>query len=257
MNANPKALTVVIPTRDEEHNVGPLIDRLGRALSGIDAEILFVDDSTDATPAAILAAASGAAVPVHLLHRSPAQRWGGLGGAVCDGFAAARSDWLLVMDGDLQHPPSVAAELFRKAVHSEADVVVASRYLEDGSVEGLAGPLRRTVSKTSTWVAKGVFPRRLGGCSDPMSGFFAVRSEVVAALPLSPRGYKILLEILVHGHLQVTEVPFGFAPRPTGHSKACLREGARFGAQLAALRVSRRGRRPARPRPVVGLTADL
>lgn len=249
MSTATKALTVVIPTRDEEHNVGPLIEGLGHVLCSLDAEILFVDDSDDRTPAAILAAASEAAVPVRLLHRSPSQRWGGLGGAVCDGFAAARSDWLLVMDGDLQHPPAVAAELFRTAVRSGADVVVASRYLEGGSVEGLAGPARRTVSKASTWVAKGVFPRRLGACSDPMSGFFAIRSEVATALPLNPRGYKILLEILVHRHLRVAEVPFGFALRQTGRSKACLREGARFGAQLAALRVGRRSRRPRSPVP--------
>jgi dolichol-phosphate mannosyltransferase len=255
VNESSTALTVVIPTRDEEDNVGPLTDRLGQALAGLDAEILFVDDSCDCTPAAILAAAPGVTVPVRILHRTPAQRWGGLGGAVCDGFHAARGEWLVVMDGDLQHPPAVAAELFRKGLHSGADVVVASRYLAGGSVEGLAGPARRTVSRASTWIAKGVFPRRLGGCSDPMSGFFAIRRDVATGMPLNPRGYKILLEILVQRDLEVTEVPFGFALRPTGQSKACLREGARFGAQLATLRVGRR--RPRAARSVAGLATDV
>ena len=70
---------------------------------GIDAEIIFVDDSTDDTPDVIREVAASAALPVRLIHRE--HRTGGLGGAVLEGFAAAAADACLVMDGDLQHPP--------------------------------------------------------------------------------------------------------------------------------------------------------
>ncbi len=43
-------LTVIVPTRNEAGNVAPLVARLDAALGDSDAEILFVDDSSDETP---------------------------------------------------------------------------------------------------------------------------------------------------------------------------------------------------------------
>jgi hypothetical protein len=97
---------VLVPTRNEAGNAGPLVARLGPVLAGLGGEVLFVDDSDDHTPAAVAAAASAAAVPVRLLHRAPSERTGGLGGAVQEGLAAATARWTVVMDGDLQHPRS-------------------------------------------------------------------------------------------------------------------------------------------------------
>src|SRR5215469_3649931 len=78
----PSRVCVLVPTRNEAGNVGPLLARLGPVLAGLGGEVLFVDDSDDQTPAAVAAAASTAAVPVRLLHRAGAERTGGLGGAV-------------------------------------------------------------------------------------------------------------------------------------------------------------------------------
>src|SRR5262245_42829446 len=84
----PPRVCVLVPTRNEAGNVGPLVARLGPVLEGLGGEVLFVDDSDDHTPAAVAAAASAAAVPVRLLHRARAERTGGLGGAVQEGLAA-------------------------------------------------------------------------------------------------------------------------------------------------------------------------
>src|SRR5258708_2024060 len=46
-------LTVVIPTRNERDNVRPLLETLKQALSGINVEVIFVDDSDDETPVVI------------------------------------------------------------------------------------------------------------------------------------------------------------------------------------------------------------
>jgi len=56
-------LTVVIPTRNEAPNVPEMLRRLDGALRDLDAEVLFVDDSDDDTPAVISAAARAAPVP--------------------------------------------------------------------------------------------------------------------------------------------------------------------------------------------------
>src|SRR5579859_1950183 len=80
--SDPPLLTILVPTRHEEHNVGPLLDRLDAALADLSAQILIVDDSDDATAAAVAEAAAGRSRPVLLLERPPGRRPGGLSGAV-------------------------------------------------------------------------------------------------------------------------------------------------------------------------------
>jgi dolichol-phosphate mannosyltransferase len=146
------------------------------------------------------------------------------------------------MDADLQHPPELLPELIREARRSMVDVVIGSRYSTTGSV-GKFAARRRCLSRGSALAAHVLFPRRLRGVSDPMSGFFLVRRSAVDVASLRPRGFKILLEILLRGgNLTTSEVPFHFGERQAGESKASLREGGRYVRQLIALRVGRRGR---------------
>jgi dolichol-phosphate mannosyltransferase len=233
---------VLVPTRNEAGNVGPLVARLGPVLAGLGGEVLFVDDSDDHTPAAVAAAARVAAVPVRLVHRARAQRTGGLGGAVQQGLAAATARWTVVMDGDLQHPPERVPDLIAAAERG-ADLVVATRYAGEGSAGGLSSRFRGLASRGAGAAARLLFPRTLAGVSDPMSGFFAVRTAAVHPGDLRPRGFKILLELLVRTPgLRVAEVPFMFAERHDGQSKASGREAARYLRQLAALRLAVAGR---------------
>jgi dolichol-phosphate mannosyltransferase len=234
--------TVVVPTYDERGNVAELVQRLGAALAGRPGiEVLFVDDSSDGTADAIRAAALTSDLPVRLLHRAPEERAGGLAGAVVAGIAAARGGWVVVMDGDLQHPPELVP-LLRDAAEG-ADIAVASRYCGAGEASGLSSSWRRSVSSTSTLLARSCFPRRVGRvCTDPMTGFFCVRREAVHLDRLRPRGFKILLEVLARHDLAVTEVPFAFGERHEGASKASWRNGAQFLVQMAALRMGRMAR---------------
>ncbi|UNK69718.1 glycosyltransferase family 2 protein [Microbacterium sp. H1-D42] len=226
------AVSVIIPTYNEGPNVAPLVARLS-VLPNI-AEVVFVDDSTDGTPAEIERVAADSSVPVRLLHRDEAT--GGLGGAVLRGFDVATSEVCIVMDGDLQHPPEVITQLIERYDRGEADVVVASRYAGEGSAAGLAGFTRRAVSRGSTLLTKAMFPRRLFGCSDPMTGFFLVDLRKIDRASLRPQGFKILLEILARHTLRIAEVSFDFADRNAGESKASLRQGIRFLRQLSSLR---------------------
>lgn len=230
-------LSVIVATRNESANVGPLLTALHAALGGLAAEIIVVDDSSDDTPAQVLAVAEGAGHPVRLLHREVDERVGGLGGAVLAGLRCARGDWAVVMDGDLQHPPGLVPELLAAGQRSGVDLVVASRYAGAGGAQGLANRVRSFVSRGATTLAKATFPRRLAECTDPMSGFFAVRRAAVDLDRLRPRGFKILLEIIVRSvRLPLTEVPFQFGVRLSGRSKASIREGLRYAGKLVSLR---------------------
>jgi dolichol-phosphate mannosyltransferase len=229
-------LSVIVPTRNESENVRPLVERLTKATEGIHTEIVFVDDSDDETPGTVLDVARRSRCRVKLIHRTPAERTGGLGGAVVEGLRSSEATFACVMDGDLQHPPELVPELLEAAVSRDKDIVVASRYCDRGAADTF-GPVRSLVSKGSSALAHGVFPRRLHDVTDPMSGFFLVRREAVDPDALKPRGFKILLEVLVRNpSLRRSEVPFGFGDRNAGESKASVREGMRFLSLLLALR---------------------
>ncbi|RZB15827.1 glycosyltransferase [Streptomyces sp. F001] len=234
----PGAVTIVVPTFNESANIRQLLHQITESVpSRLPCEVVFVDDSTDDTPQVIREAAQDCPFPVTVLHR--AEPVGGLGGAVVEGMKAAGSDWIVVMDGDCQHPPSLVPELVATGERTNAGLVVASRYIKGGSRAGLAGSYRVAVSRAATWLTKTLFPRRLHGISDPMSGFFAVRRSAVTAETLTPLGYKILLELAVRSRPRtVTEVPFVFQERFAGDSKSTAAEGRRFLRHLAGLRTA-------------------
>ena len=230
-------LTIIVPTRNEVANVAPLLDRLGAALAGRSFEVLFVDDSTDATPEVIAAGAAARPFPVRLIARPPERR-NGLSGAVVEGMTAAAGRWLCVIDADLQHPPELIPRLLSQANRTGADIVVASRQANLLGPVGLSRA-RAFTSQTLTILARMVFPRVLKNVSDPLTGFFLARRAAVDPAVLQPEGFKILLELLVrHPDLRVTELHFDFAPRHDGQSKANLNEGMRFFRHLTRLRLT-------------------
>ena len=242
-------LAVLVPTRNEAANIEELLRRISAAVTGIPTEIVFVDDSDDDTPDVIRDVTrrrGGGTCRVSLIHRRDGQRTGGLGGAVVDGLRAAEAPWACVLDADLQHPPEVIPRLLAAAERDGADLAVASRYCGTGRADGL-GPARALISTACGSAAKLLFPARLGGVTDPMSGFFLVRRSAIRLDELRPRGFKILLELLVrHGGLRTTEVPYTFADRHAGESKGTLREGLTYLGSLADLRLDRGASPPSR-----------
>lgn len=227
-------LSIIVPTFNEAPNVAELVRRVTAAVDGIDAEIVFVDDSTDTTPDVVLEVAASAALPVRLIHRDVPS--GGLGGAVLEGFEAAAADACLVLDGDLQHPPEKIPDLWRRYQDGDVDIVIASRYAGGGTANGLADRTRVMVSKGATALTRAMFPIKLKDVSDPMTGFFLIDRGSIDSAALKPRGFKILLEILARRPLRVAEVPFDFGDRHAGESKASMRQGVHFLTQLTALR---------------------
>jgi len=239
-------LSLVVPTRNERENIEALVVRVAAALGALDYEILFADDSDDDTPVVVnrLAATNPA---IRLLHREPEDRSGGLSTAVVEGMRHARGALIAILDGDLQHPPEELPAMVDAA--EDADIVVASRYIAGGSSAGLDGWYRQAVSRGSKLAAAALF-RRVRACSDPMSGFFLIRREVIEHADLQPVGFKVLLEILVRGQwTRLTEVPYMFGEREGGASKASVEQGRAYLRHLRELRLTgERGRGPVRYR---------
>src|SRR5262245_7333497 len=187
----PPELSIVVPTRNENGNVPLLVLQLGRALTGIAWEVIFVDDdSADGT----------AATARRLARRDPRvrciRRLGrrGLAGACIEGMLAASAPAIAVMDADLQHDEK-CLPLMLEHVRAGAELVVGTRRTQDGLVTAGLSPVRTWGSRLATKLA-----RRLAGVklSDPMSGFFLIRQDVFEALAprLSNQGFKLLLDIV-------------------------------------------------------------
>ncbi|MDR7414568.1 MAG: polyprenol monophosphomannose synthase [Armatimonadota bacterium] len=203
-------VSVVVPTYNERETLSELVGRLHQAL-GSGYEVVVVDDSSpDGT--AELARELGRQYPVRVLQR-PGKL--GLGSAVLEGARAASGRWVVVMDADLSHPPEVVPELV-DALRSGAELAVGSRYVPGGGVRDWPWR-RRLMSRVAVALARLWLRERV---SDPVSGFFAARRELLLDPTLEGIGYKILLEVLVRNRgRSVVEVAYVFTDRRGGRSK--------------------------------------
>jgi dolichol-phosphate mannosyltransferase len=156
----------------------------------------------------------------------------GLATAVIEGFRSSTGDIVVVMDGDLSHPPSVIPIMVERLRSGASDFVLGSRYVEGGSVDEEWSGFRKLNSGIASVLARPLCPLK-----DPMSGFFALRRADIPDLRrLAPIGYKIALEILVKGDFRKpTEVPIHFAERQHGESKLSLKEQLSFIRHLGRL----------------------
>ena len=209
-------LTVVVPTLNEAGNVEALLEKLGVALAGIEWEAIFVDDgSTDGTPE-LLTRIAQSDRRVRLIRRIGRR---GLSSAVVEGALASTAPAIAVIDADLQHDERILPDLYRAIGAQGHELAIGTRYAGDGST-GEWDDKRLKISRFATALASPIMKTRL---SDPMSGFFAVRRDVLlaAAPKLSSVGYKILLDLVASSPhpLKVAEVGYKFGTRRSGESK--------------------------------------
>ena len=224
-------LTILVPTYNESNNITPLVKRVRAALDlegeeGYDSnwyEILFVDDSDDSTPQ-IIQQWTYEDARVRLDHR-PKNRRTGLATAVVEGFQNSKGTYICCLDSDLQHPPEVIVSLLQKIIAKNADIAVASRYTKGGSAEGLQTKTRKAISHGLRYTSHFLLPRTRK-TSDPGGGFFLFHKDVIDGVSLKPKGFKILLELLVRGkHSRVVDIPYVFQTREHDESKATLDQG--------------------------------
>ncbi|MBI1813080.1 glycosyltransferase family 2 protein [Candidatus Peregrinibacteria bacterium] len=217
-------LSLILPTYNEAQNLPELVPQIERALGGMSFEIIIVDDDS---PDRTWKAARGISkddAHVHVLRRIGRR---GLSSAVIEGFLAAKGDVLAVMDADGQHDMGILPKLAH-AVTTNGGLAIGSRYAEGGSI-GQWDERRHVMSRFAT-----AFAIRLCRVTvkDPMSGFFAIhRSTFEEVLPrLNPKGFKILLDLLMHVSraTPVREVPFTFSNRRHGESKLSRRVQIEF-----------------------------
>lgn len=207
-------VSIVIPTYNEKENIKILIQKIQREFreNSIKGEIIVVDDNSPDRTGEILENLKKKDKNLKIIHRKGKL---GLSSAVLDGWKIAEGNVLGVMDGDLSHPPEKIHELYNPIKNNQADFTIGSRYIKGGKIEGWNFK-RKLMSRAATILAK-----PFTNVKDPMTGFFMIKKECVRYNKLNPKGFKILLELILKANYKkIKEIPIKFINRVKGKSKA-------------------------------------
>ncbi len=216
MHREPELLSVVAPMYEEEATVDPFTERVAAALTGINYELILVNDgSKDGTRDAMAAAAArDPRVKIVSLARNFGHQ-----PALTAGLEHARGDVVVMLDGDLQDPPEVIPEMVERWKEG-VDVVYAVREQRLGE----------TLFKRVT--ARGFYTvfRRLTGLDLAVeSGDFRLMDRrALDALLAMPERNRFLRGMTVWIGFTQTAVPFVRQERHAGVTKYPLRKMLRF-----------------------------
>jgi dolichol-phosphate mannosyltransferase len=235
-------VTVVVPTYNEVNNLTALLEALwALPLPGLRA--LVVDDaSPDGTGRLADELAARTPGRLEVLHRRGPR---GLGLAYVAGFKQVLetdADIIVQMDADFSHSPGDVPRLVEAL--KTADVVIGSRYVPGGSVDGRWGLGRSVLSKSANALAHTALGLRT---HDATAGFRAWRRralETVDPNRIRSNGYHFQVEMVYLCErlgLRIAEVPIHFTTRQAGRSKMSLR--VKVDGVVGLLRVWRQHRR--------------
>ncbi len=133
------------------------------------------------------------------------------------GMKNSEGRYLIKLDADLQHPPEIINEIYKK-LSQGYEIVVASRFVRDGP-RAKRNPARGLVSRVAESLAKS-FLKGARRTSDPLSGYFGVNSKLKLEINEKWRGFKMLLFILsFNPKARTIDVPYRFQERVNGKSK--------------------------------------
>lgn len=217
-------LSVVIPAYNEEQGIAEIVDRVLSIRSQLhdvevdDLELIVVDDgSRDGT-----AEIAGSCPGVRLI-RHPGNR--GYGAALKTGFSQAKGNLLGFLDADGTYPPEYFPALCRVALTEEADLVIGSRMLGEGSE-------MPTVRRIGNFIFANLVSL-LGNhrVSDSASGMRVIRREALPHLYPLPDGLNftpVMSTRALHEEIKWQEVPIPYKER-VGRSKlSVVHDGMRF-----------------------------
>jgi dolichol-phosphate mannosyltransferase len=211
-------LSLVIPTYNEKGNIKKLIKKLQGEFkeSRINGEIIIVDDNSPDGTGKILDDLKKKQENIKVIHRKGKL---GLSSAVLEGWKIAEGEILGVMDADLSHPVEKISEMYKAIKRNKVDLVIGSRYIKGGNIVGWDFK-RKLMSKTATLLAR-VYTK----VKDPMTGFFMIKKKCIKNKKLNPKGFKILLEVIIKAdYKKIKEIPITFINRKEGKSKVGTKE---------------------------------
>ncbi len=200
-------ISLVIPTLNEEENIGSLLRQVSSILKGYRYELIVVDGhSKDRT--VNIAKSAGARIIY--------DRWG-KGSALSRGINAARGDVIISMDADLSNRPT-ELKLLIAGIETGYDICMGSRFLTGGGSDDM--PLIR---KFGNWCFVKIVNLIYGSrYTDLCYGYRSFARDVPRRLHLDEKGFGIEAEISIKAvkkGMKVLEVPSYEKRREGGDAK--------------------------------------
>lgn len=209
---------IIMPTYNEAENIKKIIPIL---FNQMDISILVVDDNSPDGTANIVEEYQNKYSNLYLLKR---EQKDGLAGAYITGFKYALDKGYQVlaqMDSDFQHPYEVLPEMLKKLEQERADVVIASRYVQNGKWE--KGSLKKEIiSKLGNIYSRFVLNSKI---NDLTGGYNIWTKKALLEIGLDniiAKGYMFQIEmkfLAEKNNLKIIEYPIKFSPRIEGQSK--------------------------------------
>jgi dolichol-phosphate mannosyltransferase len=200
-------LSVVVPVRNEQDNIEPLVREIQAALSGkLDYEIIYVDDGSSDATLQRLKEMRNECPHLHVVRH---QFSCGQSTAVRTGVKAATGDWIATLDGDGQNDP--------------ADIPKLLAALQEG-VDLIGGNRRHArrdswIKRISSVIANGVRSRMLRDSTpDTGCGLKLFRRDVFLDLPYFDHMHRFLPALVQRRGGRVVSVPVNHRPRERGKS---------------------------------------
>jgi len=217
------SIGIVIPTYHEEASICQLIEEIRNNLP--ECVVVVVDDSSNLKT--VEAVDNLFIERCHIVHRDSKN---GRGSAVLVGLRFLLSKdcrHFVELDADFSHSPSEISLILKHARDTNADLVVASRYLPKSHIENWPFS-RRIFSRFANWAAKKVLRVPVVDYTNGYRYYSRRAVELIASSCSESRGGFIMLsEILVmvyYSGFHVTEVPTHFVNRKRGESSVTLGE---------------------------------
>ena len=224
-------VTLIIPTLDEGENIHKLMAAIEESYPEINV-IVTDDGSKDGTQEIVLQRQLSNP-RIKLLDRSG--RSPGLTSSVIDALSMVETEYIVVMDADLQHPPEKIREVVNLLKSGDSLVVGTRTAVENW------GLIRHAISIVATQLGRAsLFLRRSARCRDLMSGFFGANTSLLGMYAhdtpsaFQGGGYKVLFDLLkrLPSDTVIGEVPYVFQNRSGGESKINKRHAFIYSIQL-------------------------
>ena len=196
MNFSKFKIAVVIPAYRVERDIQDVL----RGIPSYVKAIIVVDDASPDSSADLVAAAAKRNKRIHLVCHEKNQ---GVGGAMVSGFRKALAlgmEIVIKLDGDGQMDPAYIPALITPLIMGEADYTKGNRFRDFKALQKM--PLIRRIGNLGlsflTKAATGYW-----NIFDPTNGYFAIRADVLAQLPLDKidKGYYFETSMLSHLYL--------------------------------------------------------
>ncbi|HEY4001875.1 MAG TPA: polyprenol monophosphomannose synthase [Candidatus Xenobia bacterium] len=205
-------VSIVIPTYNEKDALPALTEKVFAALekSQVSGELVVVDDNSPDGTGQVAEGLRGR-FQIKVVHRAGKL---GLASAVIEGFSAATSPIVGIMDADGSHDAAILPQMVEVVRSGRAELAVGSRYVPGGGTADWPW-FRLFGSRVASAIGHLVSPIR-----DATSGYCVFQRAILDGVQLNPVGFKILLEIAVRGKFtKFVEVPYVFRDREAGKSK--------------------------------------